>query len=199
MWGRRLTSLSSRLHKKASSSGGGLFSTTTEAAGSGGGKQSSFRRRAVPIILISLTGGAALSALNDLAIFHGCSSNAIEKASQNQKIVEALGEPITRGPWYDATLGVGHRRRTVSCTFPVSGPRGTGIFQLKAVRSGEDAWFSFLRHHDWDILIMEALLDVPSDNGSHHTFRVSLSDSMVPPFSSECKECRVSELPKPDK
>lgn len=63
-------------------------------------------------------------------------SKAIEKASQNQEIVEALGEPIIRGPWYDATLAVGHRRHSVSCTFPVSGPQGTGIFQLKAVRSG---------------------------------------------------------------
>ncbi|EHA8589138.1 hypothetical protein COCNU_scaffold008225G000010 [Cocos nucifera] len=75
MWGRRLASLSSLLHKKASSSGGGLFSTTTEAAevvGRGGEKQRSFARRAVPIVLISLTGGVALSALNDLAIFHGC-------------------------------------------------------------------------------------------------------------------------------
>ena len=63
-------------------------------------------------------------------------SKAIEKASQNQKIVEALGEPIVRGPWYDATLAVGFRRNTVSCTFPVSGPQGSGIFQLKAVRTG---------------------------------------------------------------
>nr|XP_010933147.1 uncharacterized protein LOC105053610 [Elaeis guineensis] len=202
MWGRRLASLSSLRHKKASSSGGGLFSTTTEAAeaaGRGGEKQRSFARRAVPIVLISLTGGVALSALNDLAIYHGCTSKAIEKASQNQKIVEALGEPIVRGPWYDATLAVGHRRHSVSCTFPVSGPQGTGIFQLKAVRSGEDTWFSFLRHHDWDILIMEALLCVPSDNGSHRTFRVSLSDSILPPPSMECRECRASQLPKPDK
>ncbi|XP_038975514.1 uncharacterized protein LOC103717947 [Phoenix dactylifera] len=202
MWGRRLASLPSLLHKKASSSGGGLFSISTDAAevaGTGGKKQSSFARRAVPIVLISLTGGVALSTLNDLAIFHGCTSKAIEKASQNQKIVEALGEPIVRGPWYDATLAVGHRRHTVSCTFPVSGPQGTGIFQLKAVRSGEDTWFSFLRHNEWDILIMEALLNVPSDNGSHRTFRVSLSDSMVPPPPLECKECRASELPKPDK
>ena len=39
----------------------------------GGRKSSSFRRRAIPVVLLSITGGVALSALNDLAIFHGCS------------------------------------------------------------------------------------------------------------------------------
>lgn len=63
-------------------------------------------------------------------------SKAIEKASENRAIVEALGEPIVRGPWYNASLAVAHRRHSVSCTFPVSGPQGTGIFQLKAVRQG---------------------------------------------------------------
>ena len=61
---------------------------------------------------------------------------AIERASQNQKVVEILGEPIVRGPWYDASLAVGHRRRSVSCTFPVTGPIGSGTLQLKAIRNG---------------------------------------------------------------
>lgn len=61
---------------------------------------------------------------------------AIERASQNQKVVEILGEPIVRGPWYDASLAVGHRRHSVSCTFPVTGPLGSGTFQLKAIRNG---------------------------------------------------------------
>jgi hypothetical protein len=63
-------------------------------------------------------------------------SKAIEKASENSKIIEAIGLPIVRGPWYDASLAVGHRRRSVSCTFPVSGPHGSAIFQLKAIRVG---------------------------------------------------------------
>lgn len=63
-------------------------------------------------------------------------SKAIEKASRNQQIVESLGLPIVRGPWYDASLAVGYRRHSVSSTFPVSGPHGTGIFQLKAIRQG---------------------------------------------------------------
>lgn len=71
-------------------------------------------------------------------IFLFCSRfrKAIEKASENQKIVEALGTPIVRGPWYDSSLAVGHRRNWVSCTFPVSGPQGSGRFQMKAFRLG---------------------------------------------------------------
>ncbi|KAF2307141.1 hypothetical protein GH714_025069 [Hevea brasiliensis] len=63
-------------------------------------------------------------------------SKAMEKASKNQAIKDAIGEPIAKGPWYNASLAVAHKRHSVSCTFPVSGPRGNGVFQLKAVRNG---------------------------------------------------------------
>ena len=67
----------------------------------------------------------------------------MEKASKNQILIDAIGEPIVRGPWYNASLAVAHKRHSVSCTFPVSGPQGTGIFQLKAVRNG--GWY-FSQH-----------------------------------------------------
>ncbi|KAL3521107.1 hypothetical protein ACH5RR_019256 [Cinchona calisaya] len=91
-------------------------------------------RRAVSGGLICLTGVVALSALDDLAIYHGCSSKAMEKASKSQAISDVIGEPIERGPWYNASLAVAHKRHSASCTFPVSGPQGIGIFLLKAVR-----------------------------------------------------------------
>ncbi|XP_039116816.1 uncharacterized protein LOC120252742 [Dioscorea cayenensis subsp. rotundata] len=181
MLARRLKSLfhtSSRLRDRPLSPHflSWLYTSSEQA-----GRKSSFRRKAVPIVLISLTGGVALSALNDLAIFHGCSSKAIERASQNQKVVEILGEPIVRGPWYDASLAVGHRRHSVSCTFPVTGPLGSGTFQLKAIRNGEDTWFSFLRHHDWDILLLEALVHRPSNDDKDQTLRISIADQMASP------------------
>ncbi|KAL2558201.1 hypothetical protein Fot_02940 [Forsythia ovata] len=148
------------------------------------GKTKSWGFKVVSGALLCLTGGVALSALDDLTIYHGCSSKAMEKASKNQAIIDAIGEPIARGPWYNASLAVAHKRHSVSCTFPVSGPQGTGIFQLKAVRNGEDSWFSFLRPRDWEILIMEALLHVPGNEEKQQTFRISVSDY---PSPSACK------------
>ncbi|KAK4385416.1 hypothetical protein Sango_2665600 [Sesamum angolense] len=154
------------------------------------GKAKTWGRRAVSGALICLTGGVALSALDDLVIYHSCSSKALEKASKNQAIIEAIGEPIVRGPWYNASLAVAHKRHSVSCTFPVSGPQGSGIFQLKAVRNGEDTWFSILRPRDWEILIMEALLHVPGNEQKEQTFRISVSDN--PPL--ECKPCTACRV-----
>uniref|UniRef100_A0A453GYX9 non-specific serine/threonine protein kinase n=1 Tax=Aegilops tauschii subsp. strangulata TaxID=200361 RepID=A0A453GYX9_AEGTS len=132
-------------------------------------KRSTAVRKVVSIGAISLAGGVALSAINDLAIFHGCTSKAIDKASENPEVVQAIGVPIVRGPWYDASVVLGHRRRSVSCTFPVTGPRGSGVFQIEAIRNGEDGVLSFLRHHDWEILAMDARLELqlelPSDDG----------------------------------
>ncbi|KAF8675211.1 hypothetical protein HU200_047878 [Digitaria exilis] len=102
-------------------------------------------------------------------------SKAIEKAADNPKVVETIGVPILRGPWYEASLSVGHQRRSVSCTFPVSGPHGSGSFQIEATRNGEDGLLSFLRHHDWEIITMEAHLHVPSDDGQQQTVMAKLA------------------------
>lgn len=151
-------------------------------------------RRIISGVLISLTGGVALSAINDLVIYHGCSSIAMEKATQNKAIIDAIGEPIVRGPWYNASLAVAHKRHSVSCTFPVSGPQGTGVFQLKAVRNGEDSWLSFLRNHrDWEILVMEALVHIPSNEGKQQTMRISVSDNFpLAAAGPACTDCTRS-------
>ncbi|KAI3691065.1 hypothetical protein L2E82_49281 [Cichorium intybus] len=73
--------------------------------------------------------------LDDLIIYHGCSSKVMEKASKNQAVIDAIGEPIATGPWYNASLVVTHKRHSVSCTFPVTGPQGNGTFQLRAIRN----------------------------------------------------------------
>ncbi|KAM3295260.1 hypothetical protein ACQJBY_037878 [Aegilops geniculata] len=157
--------------RSSRSVGDGRSSSYSAGAGAAGEtsqkkkKRSTAVRKAVTIGAMSLAGGVALSAINDLAIFHGCTSKAINKASEDPEVVQAIGLPIARGPWYDASVVLGHRRRSVSCTFPVTGPRGSGVFQIEAIRNGEDGVLSFLRHHDWEILAMDARLELPSDDG----------------------------------
>ncbi|POO01204.1 Cytochrome oxidase assembly protein [Trema orientale] len=162
-------------------------------------KSYGYGRKAVSFILITVTGGVALSALDDLAIYRSCSSKALEKVSNSQEIKDALGEPIVKGPWYNASLAVAQKRQSVSCTFPVSGPQGTGVLQLKAVRNGEDTWFSFLRPRDWDIIIMDALLHVPGNDEKNQTFRISVSDYFPPPSCTACTDCKPREVDNQDK
>ncbi|KAK3129370.1 hypothetical protein QOZ80_6BG0478520 [Eleusine coracana subsp. coracana] len=151
-----------------------------------GVRKKSLARRVVSIGAISIAGGIVLSAVNDLAIFNGCTTQAIEKASDNPKFVEAIGMPVVRGPWYEASLDVGHRRRSVSCRVPVSGPHGLGFLQIKAIRNGEDGLLSFLRHHDWEILVLEAHFYVPSDGDEQKTLvKVNLASSSAQSSTSE--------------
>ncbi|KAJ9697044.1 hypothetical protein PVL29_009001 [Vitis rotundifolia] len=190
MLGRRLISFLKR-------SPASPVSSSVKSGKEGEGK--SFGRKAVSFVLLTLSGGVALSALDDLAIYYGCSSKAMEKASKNQMLIDAIGEPIVRGPWYNASLAVAHKRHSVSCTFPVSGPQGTGIFQLKAVRNGDDTWYSFLRSRDWEILIMEALLHVPANEEKQQTFRISLLDNLSTPASKACTDCLAQKSEAPEK
>ncbi|GMI73535.1 hypothetical protein like AT2G20390 [Hibiscus trionum] len=161
-------------------------------------KNKTFARKAVSFVLITVTGGVALSALDDLAIYHGCSRKAMEKASQNQAVIDAIGEPIKKGPWYNASLAVAHKRQSVSCTFPVSGPQGNGVLQLKAVRNGDD-WYSYFLPRDWEILIMEALLYVPGNEEKHQTLRISLGNNAPPPACIACTECKPQPSENEDK
>ena len=69
----------------------------------------------------------------------------MENATQNQQIADAVGKPIARGPWYSASIAVNKARRSVSCTFPVSGPQGDGLLKFKAVRVGGDVATSVFR------------------------------------------------------
>ncbi|XP_020887254.1 uncharacterized protein LOC9322343 isoform X2 [Arabidopsis lyrata subsp. lyrata] len=143
------------------------------------GTLGSFGRKAVSFVLITVTGGVALSALDDLSIYRGCSSKAMEKVMNSKAMIEAIGEPIEKGPWYNASLAVSHQRHSVSCSFPVIGPQGTGILHLKAVRNG-DSMFGFLQQRDWDILIMDALVHVPSNEGPQQTLRINVSNIVDP-------------------
>ncbi|KAI4984913.1 hypothetical protein ZWY2020_017543 [Hordeum vulgare] len=61
---------------------------------------------------------------------------AMEKATQNKQGASAMGEPITRGPWYSTSIVINREKRSVSCTFPVSGPEGDGLLKFKVVRLG---------------------------------------------------------------
>ncbi|KAE9591009.1 hypothetical protein Lal_00023233 [Lupinus albus] len=153
-----------------------------------------FGRKAVSFILITVTGGVALSALNDLAIYQGCSRKAMEKVINNQAIRDAIGEPIVKGSWYNASLAVAHKRHSVSCSFPVSGPLGSGVLQLKAVRTGDDSWSSYLLPRDWEILIMDALLHVPDNDEPNRTLRINVADCSPCTAGTECVPCPSENL-----
>ncbi|XP_039003808.1 uncharacterized protein LOC120130694 [Hibiscus syriacus] len=159
-------------------------------------KSKTFGRRAVSFVLITVTGGVALSALDDLAIYHGCTSTAMEKASKHQAIIDAIGEPIKKGPWYNASLAVAQKGRSVSCTFPVSFNR---VLQLKAVRNGDDTWYSYFLPRDWEILIMEALLHVPGNEEKQRALRISLLENIPHPAQRACTECRPQKSENKEK
>ncbi|XP_048504461.1 uncharacterized protein LOC104899392 isoform X2 [Beta vulgaris subsp. vulgaris] len=129
-------------------------------------KSKSFGRKAVSTALLCLTGGVALSAIDDLAIYQGCSRKAMEKASKNQQVINAIGEPVMKGPWYSASLSVAHKRGSASCTFPVSGPQGNGVLRLKAVRNG--------------------VLYVPGNEEAQKTVKISISDDVPSPACQTC-------------
>lgn len=150
-------------------------------------------KRATSFILLGLTGAFALSAFDDFAIYYNCSSKAIEKVTNNVTLREALGEPITRGQWYNATLSMAHHKHSVSCTFPIVVSQGSGILQLKAVRHGDNSWFTFLGSQEWEILLLEALVHTGANEESKCTFRINLmTDSNLP----ENEECKLSTSSK---
>uniref|UniRef100_A0A0D3FAM3 Uncharacterized protein n=1 Tax=Oryza barthii TaxID=65489 RepID=A0A0D3FAM3_9ORYZ len=190
---------------------------TGENGGATGGGKRSRIRRIVSIGVISIAGGVALSALNDLAIFHGCSSKAIKKATENQEVVEAIGVPIDHGMMHlllwviDEDLYhvhsqcLGHRAQEffnsklfgmefLRHPFSFKQLNSTSSYRRRLWKaqyivfcSADDGVLSFLRHHDWDILVMEAHLHVPSDDDKQKTLKINLID--CPDHPSRVSDC----------
>ncbi|XP_021763314.1 uncharacterized protein LOC110728020 [Chenopodium quinoa] len=158
-------------------------------------KSRSLGRKVVSTALLCLTGGVALSAIDDLAIYQGCSSKAMDKASKNQEVINAIGEPVVKGPWYSASLAVTHKRKSVSCTFPISGPQGDGVLRLKAVRDGDDSWSSFFRPRNFDILILDAVLYIPGNEEAQRTLKINISDEVPSPACQACTRCPETKSP----
>ncbi|XP_050364935.1 uncharacterized protein LOC126783500 [Argentina anserina] len=158
-----------------------------------------FGRKAVNYLLITITGGVALSALDDLIIYQSCSSKAMEKVSKDPTMRDALGEPVVKGPWYNAQLGVAHKRQSVSCKFPVHGPKGTGVLTVKAVRDGDDSWLSYLISRNWDILIMDALLHIPENEEKKQTIRITIPEPACTAPSCTGPSCSTQETQNTEK
>ncbi|KAJ3679968.1 hypothetical protein LUZ60_016246 [Juncus effusus] len=182
---RRLASLplSSKPQPRLNPNPSAAFSAQPEIQSN----KASFGRRAAQLLLLGLTAGVAVSGLNDLLLYYRCTTEAIEKARENERIVELIGEPIKRGPWYNASIAVNQKRNSVSCTFPVSGPDGTGIFKLKAFQSKDDTWMSVLGKSELEILIMDAIINTCKE-GNNETIKISLSENSGSQ-ALDCKSC----------
>ncbi|GLJ53744.1 hypothetical protein SUGI_1146860 [Cryptomeria japonica] len=151
-----------------------------------------FTRKAISFVLLGVTGGFVLSAFDDFAVYHKCSSKALEKAISNERIQEAIGEPIARGAWYNATLALANKKNSVSCTFPIIGPKGRGIVQVKAVSCRENNWHDYLPGYlRWEIIFLEALVHAPTDEENTHTFRINLMKTPNLLENKDCKECKL--------
>lgn len=49
----------------------------------------------------------------------------------------------------------------------------------------DKSWFRFLRYSDWEIPIMDAILDVRTEDGKHQRIRVRIPDNMTAPPPQE--------------
>lgn len=63
-----------------------------------------------------------------------CDRVALAAASQREEFTSLVGTPVALGPWYNTTLGVSHGGRSVSATFPVTGPNGSAMVHARALR-----------------------------------------------------------------
>uniref|UniRef100_A0A453A8A9 Uncharacterized protein n=1 Tax=Aegilops tauschii subsp. strangulata TaxID=200361 RepID=A0A453A8A9_AEGTS len=62
----------------------------------------------------------------------------------------------------------------------------------------EESWFRFLQRSDWEILIMDAILDVRAEDGKRQTMRVTVADNTAaPPPPADCRTCKPRATPKP--
>ncbi|EMS63460.1 hypothetical protein TRIUR3_00561 [Triticum urartu] len=149
--------------------------------------------RAAKLSLLGFTGAATACAVKDTSVFldrtrvEYVSNKVMEMAAQNQQVASAIGGPMTPGFWHSISIAWKWNlaRHYLSGTLQVSGPQGDGLLTFQAVRSRDKSWFRFLRYSDWEIPIMDAILDVRTDDGKHQRITVRIPDNMTAPPPQE--------------
>ncbi|KAG6555881.1 hypothetical protein Mapa_002523 [Marchantia paleacea] len=166
----------------------GVAETETETV-----KTSNIRiaQRAGAVALCGAMGWAAASAAEDVYIYDQCSSKALEKASQDPRLKEFIGEEIKLGQWhwYEASLAVAHKGMSASCSFPVYGSHGTANLHLKAVRlhgRRESVFHNIFGGGQWEVLMLEAQVPGFSDgNSASSSQRINLMQTSDEPKTGD--------------
>jgi hypothetical protein len=69
----------------------------------------------------------------------------VERASRSPAVVALVGAPVTAG--FFVTGGIRGGGRLARLRAPLSGPRGAGTLEIRAVRTGDGLRFDVLRFH----------------------------------------------------
>jgi len=64
-------------------------------------------------------------------------SDALNRVRADQRVVEALGEPITPGFWVAGSMNLDNGKGNADFTFPVSGPKGSARVHAVATTEGQ--------------------------------------------------------------
>lgn len=101
---------------------------------------------AVPIIAASALFAVILTFSIMLILRSSAAYRAgVERASRSREVVALVGEPVRPGWMVRGGLRGGGRRASLHAR--LSGPRGSGRLEIRAVRSGEELRFDVLKFH----------------------------------------------------
>lgn len=76
------------------------------------------------------------------------------------------------------------------------GPPQTSSYFVSSLADG--SWLSFIQRSDWEILLMDAILDVHTEDGKHQTIRVTIPDNKkTAPLPADCSACKSQPTPTP--
>lgn len=98
-----------------------------------------------------------------------CRNEGMRVASSSDELATTLGQPISPGPWYNATIAQAARGRIVHCTLPVSGPNACSDISVSMMRTDSSGLWSVLAYlfgtSSWELLSCSATLPA-DDNGT---------------------------------
>jgi hypothetical protein len=101
------------------------------------------------LLAIIIAASAAFAAVLTLSIVLILRSSeayraGVERASRSPAVVALVGEPVTAGFFVTGGIRGGRLARLRA---PLSGPRGAGTLEIRAVRTGDGLRFDVLRFH----------------------------------------------------
>lgn len=110
--------------------------------------------------------------------------DALARAQNDPRVVQALGSPVKAGWWLTGNVSVDNDRGTADLVLPLNGSRNRGTLRLEASRDGEAWTYSILRVNVGGSDEVIDLLQPPDPSPAGSTSTTTPGDRSAAPSSN---------------
>lgn len=147
-------------------------------------------RKVFGAALAATCGYAVADSVADSVMYCKCKRMVETRAAAHSALQSALGNPLSAGPWYNATVQITHDGHIATVTIPLHGAQRSSDVTVRVVRRGglrSTLLYNVFGAAEWDAIVMQAVIGM-GPGGIPQS--MSLLQARVPDSAAgSCESC----------